>query len=125
MPLFYGAFLELKRKLIKKVYPWVLSIWSNRYYIGWALFITALGIRLIVEILPLLRYTSFYSDQVRDALVYQSMHHGQWPTLGPSSSFNGFSLQFSSTAIRYEVSGATLCSIDYRAVARNLMGYSL
>ena len=32
---------------------------------------------------------------------------------------------FSSTAIRYEISGATLRSIGYWAVAHNLMGYSL
>jgi hypothetical protein len=68
------------------------AVARHRVTIAWILIAAAIALRAAAELLPLLRYTSFYVDQARDAFALEGIRHGHWPTLGPPNSFAGYDL---------------------------------
>ncbi len=52
----------------------------------------AIAVGLLLRLYNVLDYQAFAADQARDAFVYAGMRHGIWPTLGPPSSYGGYSL---------------------------------
>lgn len=70
----------------------IAFLYRHRVQIGWALIIAAVALRATLELLPLLRYTSFYFDQANDAFNLSGIPYGHWPALGPPNSFAGYYL---------------------------------
>jgi hypothetical protein len=85
-------FKELVRQTGRYIRDVCALAFRHRVGIAWTLILSAIAIRTITELLPLLRYTSFYNDQARDAIKLAGIPKGQWPTLGPPNSFANYDL---------------------------------